>query len=338
MSDSINSTVVLTLNNFSFQMNRYMSIFIILFGSIGNVLNLFIFYRPKHRTNLCAVYFFYASIAGLIALYSGLVSRIFAGFSLDKSATTEGLCPSRAFIVWVSTTASSWFLTYATVDRYCISCRNVNRRNMSNLRVAKRSMLITLVGASMVFGETFYCYVPNLRNSPLTCYGRNLACRLYNEIASALFFVFIPSTIMLIFGFATVRNVRKLLLSISPTAITQGTARTIKKTDRQLIQMLIVQIILSIIFNIPLSVHRLYLTSTLSLTKGPLRTAIENLCFQTFYLFSFMTFGMPFYIYTLTGTVFKKECTDLFKIIYRKIKLMGVQNRLIHFINTLFLV
>jgi hypothetical protein len=149
-----------------------------------------------------------------------------------------------------------------------------------------------------------------------------MICRLYNEIASALFFVVIPSTIMLIFGYATVQNVRKLLSSIAPTAITQGTARTIKKTDRQLIQMLIVQIILSTIFNLPLAIHRLYLTSTLNVTKSPLRTSIENLCFQAFYLFSFMTFGMPFYIYTLTGTVFKSECITLLQFAYRKIKLI----------------
>ena len=320
MSDSINSTVVITLNIMAFQMNRYLSIFIILFGSIGNIFNLFIFRRPKHRTNPCAVYFYYAAIAGLIALYSGLLSRIFAGFGRDASATTEGLCPSRAFIVWVSTTASSWFLTYATVDRYCISCRDVNRRNLSNLRYTHRLMLITLVGGSLVFGETFYCYAPNLRNSPLICYGRNMACRLYNEICSAVFFVFIPSIIMMIFGWATVKNVRRLISSIAPTVVSQGTVRTIRKTDRQLIQMLIVQIVLSTIFNIPLAIHRLYLTSTLSIVKGPLRVAVENICFQLFYLGSFMTFGMPFYIYTLTGTVFKSECKICLQTIYRRMK------------------
>lgn len=320
MTDSINSTAVITLNFMAFQLNRYLSMFIILFGSIGNIFNLFIFRRPKHRTNPCAVYFFYASIAGLIALYSGLLSRIFAGFSRDASATTEGLCPFRAFVVWVSTTASSWFLTYATVDRYCISCRDVRRRNLSNLRYTHRLMIITLIGGTLVFGETFYCYVPNLRNSPLTCYGRNLACRLYNEISSAVFFVFIPSMIMLVFGWATVKNVRKLILSITPTVASQGTARTIRKTDRQLIQMLIVQIVLSTIFNVPLAIHRLYLTSTLRLVKGPLQSAIENICFQLFYLASFMTFGMPFYIYTLTGTVFKGECLVCLQTIYRRLK------------------
>lgn len=316
------SEIVLSLNRFSFQMNRYASISIILFGSIGNILNLIIFRRPKHRTNPCAVYFFYASVAGLIALYSGLLSRIFAGFSLDASATTEGLCQIRAFIVWVSTTASSWFLTYATVDRYCISCREANRRNLSNLRFTHRLMLITLAGGSLVFAETFYCYTPNLRNSPLTCYGRSLSCRLYNEIASALLFVFIPSTMMVVFGFATVKNVRKLIFSIAPSARSLGTVRAIKKTDRQLIQMLFVQIVLSTIFNVPLSIHRLYLSSTLHLEKVLLRSTIENLCFQVFYLLSFMTFGMPFYIYTLTGSVFKKECTDFLDHLYRKMKLI----------------
>ncbi|CAF1113212.1 unnamed protein product [Adineta steineri] len=320
MSDSVNSTLVIQLNLFTFQMNRYMSIFIMLFGSVGNIINLIIFYRPKHRTNPCAVYFFYASIAGLIALYSGLLSRIFAGFQLDLSGTTEGLCQFRAFIIWVSTTAASWFLTYATVDRYCISCRNVNRRNLSNLRYTQRLMIITFIGASIVFAETFYCYVPNIKNSPLTCYGRSIACRLYNEISSALLFVFIPSIIMLIFGFATVKNVRKLLTSIAPSASTETTAKTIKKTDRQLIQMLIIQVVLSTIFNIPLAIYRLYLTSTLYVLKTPLRSTIENLFFQAFYLLSFMTFGMPFYIYTLTGTVFKNECTTLFQVISRKMK------------------
>ncbi|CAF2542152.1 unnamed protein product [Rotaria sp. Silwood2] len=218
-------------------MNRYLTILILLFGSFGNVLNLIIFYQPKHRTNPCAVYFFYTSIAGLIALYSGLLSRVFAGFSLDISATNATLCKSRAFIIWVSTTASSWFLTYATIDRYCISCRDVHRRNLSNLRFTRRLMLMTIVGGSLVFAETFYCYVPNLQNSPLTCYGYNMICRLYNEIASALVFVFIPSTIMFIFGYGTVQNVRKLNHVIAPTAITHGTIVTMKKTDRQLIQI-----------------------------------------------------------------------------------------------------
>lgn len=322
MVDSMDATIA--LQRWAFQANRYMSIFIILFGSIGNILNLFIFRRPKHRNNPCALYFFFASVAGLIALYAGLLSRIFAGFSLDASATTEGLCPLRAFIVWVSTTVSSWFLTFATIDRYCISCRNATRRNLSNLRYAYRTMVIILIGGSAAFAETFYCYVPNLRNSPLSCYGRDMPCRLYNEITSALLFVVIPSTLMLVFGYATVRNVRLLVMSIAPTARTDATLRTIKRTDRQLIQMLIVQIVLSIIFNIPLASYRLYLTSILSIPKSSLQSALENLCFQLFYLLSFMTFGMPFYIYTLTGSVFKQEFISLVLMTYRRWSLIVV--------------
>ncbi|CAF0845701.1 unnamed protein product [Rotaria sordida] len=248
-------------------MNRYLTIFILLFGSFGNIINLFIFYQPKHRTNPCAIYFFYTSIADLIALYSGLLSRVFAGFSLDRSATDASICKIRAFIIWVSTTASSWFLTYATVDRYCISCRDARHRNLSNLRFTRKLMFITIIGGSLIFAETFYCYVPNLKNSPLTCYGYNIICRLYNEIASALMFVFLPSTIMFIFGYWTVQNVRKLNQAIAPMVITHRTIVTMKRTDRQLIQMLIVQIILLTIFNIPLAIHRLYLTSMLHTSK-----------------------------------------------------------------------
>ncbi|CAF3224271.1 unnamed protein product [Rotaria sp. Silwood2] len=321
MSTATSTPIISTLTVATFEMNRYFSVLILLFGTIGNVLNVVIFHQPKHRTNPCAVYFFYASIAGLIALYSGLASRVFAIFSLDVSATNATICKLRAFIVWVSTTTSSWLLTYATIDRYCISCRDVRRRNLSNLRFTRKLMIFAVVSGSLIFAETFYCYVPNLRNSPLTCYGQNMTCRLYNEIASALAFVFIPSIIMLIFGYATVQNVRKLLFSIAPTTCTHGTTITMKKTDRQLIQMLIVQIILLTIFNIPLAVQRLYLTSTLNVPKSLLRSTIENLCFQLFYLLSFMSFGMPFYIYTLTGTVFRNEFMKLVQFVYRKVKI-----------------
>jgi hypothetical protein len=320
----MNVTVVSTLNSLTLQMTRYASILILLFGTFGNISNLIIFCRPKHRRNPCAVYFFYASIAGLIALYSGLLSRIFATFNLDASANTEGLCQLRAFIVWVSTTASSWFLTYATIDRYWISCRDARCRNRSNLHFTHRFMLMTLIGGSLVFAEAFYCYSPKMYTSPLTCYARNASCRIYNEVASALLFVFVPSTIMLVFGFGTVRNVRQLLSSIAPTAKSTGTVRNIKKTDRQLIQMLLVQTILSTIFNIPLSIHRLYLTSTSNLPKSAFRLAMENLCFQTFYLLSFMTFGMSFYLYTLTGSIFHTEYMSLFRLVYRKIKLFVI--------------
>ncbi|CAF1133679.1 unnamed protein product [Rotaria sp. Silwood1] len=321
MSNATSTSIVSTLTAATFQINRYLTICVLLFGTIGNILNLIIFHQPKHRTNPCAVYFFYASIAGLIALYSGLISRVFATFSSDISATDATICKLRAFIIWVSTTASSWILTCATIDRYCISCRDVRRRNLSNLRFTRRLMIVSVAGGSLVFGETFYCYVPNLRNSPLTCYGQHMTCRLYNEIASALAFVFIPSTIMMIFGYATVQNVRKLLRSIAPMATTHGTTMTIKKTDRQLIRMLIVQIILLTIFNIPLAIQRLYLTSTLTVPKSLLRSTIENLCFQIFYLLSFMSFGIPFYIYTLTGTVFRNEFMDLVRLVYRKMKI-----------------
>ncbi|CAF3527624.1 unnamed protein product [Rotaria socialis] len=150
--------------------------------------------------------------AGLIALCSGLLSRFFAGFSLDRSATDATICKSRAFIVWVSATASSWRITYATIDRYCTSCREVRLRNLSNLRYTRRAMIITVVSALTVFAETFYCHVPNLRNAPLAGYAQNMVCRFYNETASALIYVFIPSTILFIFGYATILNVRKFTL------------------------------------------------------------------------------------------------------------------------------
>ncbi|CAF4138465.1 unnamed protein product, partial [Adineta steineri] len=75
------------LNNISNDLNRYFGIFVFLFGLIGNILNILVLSQRPLRSNPCALLFLASSVSNLIAIVSGLFTRILSGWNLDPTST-----------------------------------------------------------------------------------------------------------------------------------------------------------------------------------------------------------------------------------------------------------
>ncbi|CAF4176623.1 unnamed protein product, partial [Adineta steineri] len=60
------ATLVSILNNTSSQLNRYFSIIIFAFGTIGNILNILVLAEKTFRSNSCALLFLVSSMANLV--------------------------------------------------------------------------------------------------------------------------------------------------------------------------------------------------------------------------------------------------------------------------------
>lgn len=84
--------------------------------------------------------------------------------------------------------------------------------------------------------------------------------------------------------------------------------------DSQLLRMLTAQVFAIIIPTLPYSTIRLYLSFSASIVKDTIRIAQENLIGQTTNTMTFFAHSSSFYLYTLSGSVFRK---DVFKIIAR---------------------
>ncbi|CAF3320352.1 unnamed protein product [Rotaria sp. Silwood1] len=84
------------LNSISSQLNRYFSIFIFIFGVIGNILNCIVLSQRPHRTNPCSFYFLISSMASLTSIVSGLTTRMLAGYAVDLTNTIDWLCKFRS--------------------------------------------------------------------------------------------------------------------------------------------------------------------------------------------------------------------------------------------------
>ncbi|CAF3996943.1 unnamed protein product, partial [Rotaria sp. Silwood1] len=80
-----------TLNNWyinaTIQINRYFTIIVFCFGTIGNILNILILSQRSFRSNSCTWLFLISSYANLISILFGLTTRIKSGWNYDFTYT-----------------------------------------------------------------------------------------------------------------------------------------------------------------------------------------------------------------------------------------------------------
>lgn len=117
-SNSSDAIAIAHLNFLASQMNRYLSIAILLFGTIGNLLNCLTLSQRILRSNPCAAHFLGSSVANLVALISGATVRLLAGWGADLTETISWICKVRLYVLYASRTIAPWLLTVATVDRW----------------------------------------------------------------------------------------------------------------------------------------------------------------------------------------------------------------------------
>ena len=329
-SNSSSNSLIITLTTLSPYLNRYLSLGILVFGTLGNLLNCLALSQRTLRSNPCAFFFLTSSIASLVTLISGVLVRLLAGWSADLTDTVNWLCKFRIFVLFNSRTIASWLVMLATVDRWLSSAINANRRRKSTLNNARYGLLIVIILSSLAYAQIFYCYEANLTNAPLKCYGRTTWCRLLIDSEFTALSILLPSSLMFIFGILTILNLQQAALRrVQPVTMTiahltgTGTQNGItrsKKRDHYLLLMLCVQVILLTLFSLPQAMQNLYANATRFEVRSPTYIAVNNFIFNLFLLLTYVTNGMPFYIYTLTGgTVFRKALIHSIVHLFQKL-------------------
>jgi hypothetical protein len=277
------------------------------------------------------MFFNVTSIAGLIAIVSGLTSRMMAGYTVDLTLTVNWICVIRNYVLYSARTVALWMIAFATIDRWCSSNVNHNLRQKSNVKNARRSILVILLFACLVNVPITFCYEAGLTGALRGCYGSTYACRVITDVIYAVITTLLPLITMFIFGLLIIQNVRhtrnrvqNLTMSVSfqnnnrPTNVT-GQQQT-KKRDRYLLKMLLVQVTLLCLFTCGHAMQKAYTSIAAISSSQSLQSAISNFIFTVLTLLNFTASGMPFYIYTLSGgPIFRNVLFDLIKATGRKI-------------------
>ncbi|CAF1105540.1 unnamed protein product [Adineta steineri] len=284
-------------------------------GTIGLLFNLLVFTRRPLRHEPCSLYLFSSTCFNLFVIIVIIPVRIASeGFNIDLGNYNLIICKIEFFTFYVIRTIPCWLIVLACFDRYLHSSPRAYIRQISSYKTAKISIGITSIVIIILHIHMPIYYeisnsVDQFGNITPGCYGRKGIYRTFIAFWSTALYSLCPSFLMLVFGLLTFNNIRQTRQVLPRIPQTNQITR---RRDIQLGRMLAAQVLVIIIATLPISIYRLYASFTLSLTKDTFRLAVENLAYKTANALTYFAHSTSFYLYTLTGTVFRRE---FFKII-----------------------
>jgi len=305
------------LYSISTYMNRIVPIFLIILGTFGNIMNILIFTRRSLRQNPCSIYFLALSINNIFVLYVVLLTRLLSsGWNLDPTTTNNILCKLRIFFAYVSLCLTQWFIVLASIDRFLSSCHTIRYRQLSNKSIARKATIFTVLFITLA-----HLHIPIWWSSQYV--GSISICNIFNPVYDIFFSMFfiiftslLPPFFMIIFGLKTILNVRKLRIQVAPQNSNTRNER-LRPKDRQMVTMLLFQVVITVILTTPFTAISLYSTINDNIEISPLNsfyTAVYNLSTNIFRLLNYFNPAIGFYIYTLTSRTFRIEMKRIIKI------------------------
>ncbi|CAF1002127.1 unnamed protein product [Didymodactylos carnosus] len=323
------SPLITTLIAVAAELCRSVSIIIFIFGQIGNILTIMVFTQKSLRTNTCSLYILASSVSNIVALTFGMLFIILInGYGITLTARAPILCKIQPYLFYVSYFLSSWFIMLACIDRYYSSHRSAERRQFSRPLIAYRLIIFTTIVSFLVHIHLII-YMDFVKNKcASTSYYYSLFVYSYYM---AVYAVMTP-VIYIIFGILTIRNVNQSRRAIVPRQYSRQRA-----INTQIIYMLIIQVISFICLTAPYAIFDLYIGLTYQRVKSLERLVIEAFIQSVLLLWSLINSGINFYIYTLAGTIFRKELTKIINKILTFIHMKRHFTRTVTPINAFYL-
>ena len=122
------------------QLTIYTGFFLLVVGTMGNVLNVFIFASVRtYRTTPCTFYFLVGLTHDIGQLLINLTTRIIsAGYGVNITGTLTIWCKARFFLICAFATVSLTCSCLAVVDQFLATSRSARLRAWSKIHLAHR--------------------------------------------------------------------------------------------------------------------------------------------------------------------------------------------------------
>ncbi|CAF0978076.1 unnamed protein product [Adineta ricciae] len=261
----------MSLTEIGDQLTLYSGCIFLFTGLIGNGINTFVFSRVRtYRTTPCTFYFLVGSIDNIVYILINLIARIVAArYDIDLTRTS---------IVW------------SAIDQFLVTSQNVNLRRCSNIKLAYR-IVIGIIGFWSIHG----IFAPVFYNiTTVRCASTNAIYAIYSTIYVTIVITTIPVVIMIVFGGLTYRNIR----------LTRVPAQ--QHADRQLLRMILFQILLISLSILPYGINSTYRLITSTNPKSTDQQLRETFVTTVVTLVTYFYFSGSCYIFLLSSTRFRQ--------------------------------
>jgi len=260
------------------------------------------------------------NIVNFLCFYLSLLLTVLAsGYNIDPSTSNIVFCRFRYYIALVLACLESSYIILASIDRTLITSPNAGTRKLSTGRLTTISIISIAVFWLVVhihalilteilqYGPNyFFCYYqPGIYTTIMTYYALVI-----NGV--------LPPLLMAIFGLWAVKNVRGVRRAKphsrpTNTAVTVvGRQYILQSKDRQLMRMLLVDIMSFVICKCPSSFFLMYQQITQYVEKSAEQQSIEqSILFLTYFLY-YIENGISCYTNILVSKTFRAELKGIF--------------------------
>lgn len=283
---------------------------LIIMGTIGSISSCIVFAQKAMRQNPASIYFIAYSIANLIRLWESLFLAIMTYHGIDPVNRDVSFCKIHFYIQFVFFMLTPYYLILSSIDRVLVTSSDRRTRERSTIRLAYRS----IAGVTLMFAVFFVQLFPSINIYPIypgvdICYMPPGNYRLFISINGFVLNGFLPSVLLTIFGIFTLKNLhRGRVQPVNAGAIISNARRT---RERQLALMLLVEIVSYMPFNFAYHTFSLYRPITQSQIKNRQQQAMELFCVTTFFIFTFISSALSFYLYLTVSKAFRQKAKEV---------------------------
>lgn len=300
---------------------RYVTPLIFLIGVVGNCLSLRVFLTKNMRQLSASVYLGALSTADLTALFFYVLTEwIKRGIPSGPGEITapfllqNGVCQVLLYIQYISRFNSAWLVACFTFERYIGVCHPLKRKGICDARSSRKIVLILLVVSLIVCAFKPWLsrvYIVGKHRVPWCT--RNMDYNFLTFILDCLYGVSI--TILPFFIITTLNTliIRKLFVRNKR----HRECKIVTEESIIRLEFTIILIVVSfcfIAFNTPFSIvwYKQYIMAFNSKAgDSDIFGETQNLLLITRTIF-YMNYCINFFLYSITGTYFRKELRMLF--------------------------
>ncbi|CAF4154666.1 unnamed protein product, partial [Adineta steineri] len=215
----MNTTSPSTQYNLQAEINK-ISIYVypitIILTITTNILNICVLCRRKLRLSSSTQYFLAFALSSI--LYTCEIPvimfiRIRFGYIVTSSSVG---CRLQTFIINIMPLFISIMLVFASIDRFFTSSSLLRMRNLNQVHIARRIIIITIILTVIYISPILLIYYFNSNMNQCISYSSTIAI-IYLSSRIIFSYIIIPLA-MGIFGFLIIRNIRNQIHRINPFA------------------------------------------------------------------------------------------------------------------------
>jgi hypothetical protein len=266
-------------------------------GLIGNVCGCIVFLKQSHHRTPCSIYLLNLSIFANIYLIWSIVPRIYAINHTDLQNISLVYCKLRLYGSHITGLYIRFLIVFACADRYFITRTSVRIRSWSSNKMAVKLVVITFLVCAVI-GLHLPIFM-EIRNDVCSSFG---TYKFFYATYQCIVIGIVPPTLMSIFGFLTIRSLGQL----------HSNQTNVRKKDRDLMRMLVAEIMINVATSIPYSANLLYSAATFFVVnKSAQHLEIDSFCETISQVLINMVGFTPFYLFILSSKSFRHEFTEI---------------------------